>query len=353
MKLKGLKRYHVGGVYYVYHRDSGKRLPAHLPEDHPDFLDAYFDAVHGKREKPSENEVTRNSIEDLSRRYLASHEFAALSKNYQDVRRRDLNRLRRQNDGAVARLQIHQIRSAHIIADMDKLAPNPANERRKTWSALCAFAVSRQIIQSDPVKTVSKVATPKSGGHVPWTFEEIAKFRAYWPHGTKQRLAFEICYWFGCRISDAVNLGDGNLTHDGWFAFKQQKTGGEVFVPFNRRLPEFAVPADLDQLKLSLAARNRRPGSTYLETQEGKPRSAKGATGWFADAARAAGLPAGKTAHGLRKSRMIQHAENGATTKQIGAWSGHASLKEIEHYTRDADKKRILTPSALETGKFY
>ena len=49
---------------------------------------------------------------------------------------------------------------------------------------------------------------------------------------------------------------------------------------------------------------------------------------------------------------MILLAERGATLHQIAAWSGHETLKEIEHYTKKANNKRILTPSVLETGEF-
>jgi len=55
-----------------------------------------------------------------------------------------------------------------------------------------------------------------------------------------------------------------------------------------------------------------------------------------------------------RKSRMILHAESGANIHQIAAWSGHEPLKEIERYTKRAEKRRLLSPgpSALKTGKF-
>jgi len=56
----------------------------------------------------------------------------------------------------------------------------------------------------------------------------------------------------------------------------------------------------------------------------------------------------------LTKSRMILHAERGANIHQIAAWSGHETLKEIERYTRAAEKRRLLSPepSVLETGLF-
>jgi integrase len=128
-------------------------------------------------------------------------------------------------------------------------------------------------------------------------------------------------------------------------------------VPFNRPLPHFATPEDLANLKRAIAAMGERSG-TYMLTEEGNPRSQKAASSWFSKAARKAGLPLGQSSHGLRKSRMILHAERGATIHQIAAWSGHETLKEIERYTREVGKRRLLTPgtapfsSWLETGEF-
>ncbi|MEZ5723420.1 MAG: hypothetical protein R3D59_19070 [Paracoccaceae bacterium] len=108
---------------------------------------------------------------------------------------------------------------------------------------------------------------------------------------------------------------------------------------------------DLEQLKHAMAAMNWR-GETFLETEYGERWSQEAASSWFSKAAREAGIE-GRTSHGLRKSRMILHAERGATMKQIGARSGQETLKEIERHIRKAEKKRLLTPSALETGEFY
>jgi integrase len=113
----------------------------------------------------------------------------------------------------------------------------------------------------------------------------------------------------------------------------------------------FAVKEDRDHLVKALKAMGKRP-DFFTRTAYGKPRSVKGASQWCSEKARQAGLPKGRTSHGLRKSRMIIHAENGAAIHEIAAWSGHETLKEIERYTRKANRRRILTPSALETGEF-
>ncbi|MBI6630988.1 tyrosine-type recombinase/integrase [Pontibaca salina] len=179
---------------------------------------------------------------------------------------------------------------------------------------------------------------------------DIEKYRAYWPYGSKQRVAMELQYWAGARISDTRKLGPGHVDGDGWLNFVQQKTGSEVSVPFQRVLPSFAEPADLDHLMKAIAAMCSEE-NIWLATQFGTMRSEKSASQWFAKAARAAGL-VGRTSHGLRKSRMILHAENGASSKEIAAWSGHETLKEVERYVRGADRRKLLTPSVLQTGEF-
>ena len=109
-------------------------------------------------------------------------------------------------------------------------------------------------------------------------------------------------------------------------------------------------PHDLDLL---FDAINAMPDQeeTWLATNGGKVRSEKGASQWFSANARKAGL-SGLGSHGLRKSRMILHAENGASSKEIAAWSGHETLKKIERYVKGADRRKLLTPSVLETGEF-
>ncbi|PZX18408.1 site-specific recombinase XerD [Palleronia aestuarii] len=355
MKLKGLKRYESGGIKYVYHRATGSQLPAHLPEDHPDFLAAYLAACNQGAAKPPKvvELVKPNSVADIVAQYLRSHSFKGLSESYRDVRRRDMMRLLAVNDGAVGRVAFASVRPEHIRHQMDSMERNPANERLKSWSALGEFALGRRLIITKPTEGVKKLKVEATQGYLPWTFSDISKYRSRWEYGTEERIAFELQYWAGSRISDTVGLGPKNVDDDGWLVFIQEKTNSEVSVPFDRGLPKFAVAEDLEHLRLAIAAMGERT-ETFMLTVHGKPRSRKGASQWFSERAQMANVPAGKTSHGLRKSRMILHAERGANIHQIAAWSGHETLKEIERYTKRAERRRLLSPepSALETGKF-
>jgi len=337
--LKGLKRARQDGKLYIYHRATGIRMPD-LPENHPDFIKAYQaaqDAQANGTARPRGPDRTRpGTIAATWQAYLRSDTYRSLSDSYRDVRRRDGFKLARK----APTVPVASIRAHHIRNDLATLAPNAARERRKTWRALMAFALERGLITGDPSRAVAPPKTPRSTQHRPWTAEDCAAFRAHWPIGTRQRAAFELLHWTGARISDVIRMGPGMISRDGWLEFSQMKTGGKVAIPFSRTPPAFAPAKDLAQLHAALDALPDRH-MTWVTKHGGGSRSHKSASQWFSAAARAANLQ-GLTAHGLRVTRARHLAEHGATTHQIGAWTGHESLKEIDHYSRSASRKIML-----------
>jgi hypothetical protein len=82
----------------------------------------------------------------------------------------------------------------------------------------------------------------------------------------------------------------------------------------------------------------RRPA---IVTAHGKPRSKYGLGNDFAKWATEAGLPARCRLQGLKKSGMRRLAEDGATTHELMAISGHKTQSEVQRYTSAADKKRL------------
>ncbi|MEJ2019455.1 MAG: tyrosine-type recombinase/integrase [Maritimibacter sp.] len=354
-KLTGIKRYKSNGSTYCYHRATGKRLPL-LPVSHPEFLEAYRAAEEqANSRKPgdaSNRYVARDSIEDVARRYMLSENYQDLSESYRDVRRRDIARLLKQHDGKIAKVPFRSIQAKHVQQNRRQLSLNPANERLKTWRALFSFAIDEGIVIEDQTRSEKKrrhTGRKKRPGHLPWTESEISAFRKYHPYGTEQRAMFEVLFWVGSRISDARSLGKNNETKDGFLEYTQTKTGEVAFAPIGNDLPHFADRTDYAHFHRAIEAMG--PGrKAFTLTEQGNIRSQKSASQWFSAAAKAAGVT--KTAHGLRKSRMIRNAENGATSHEIAAWSGHESLKEVEHYTRGVNRKNLLKRSVLVTGKF-
>jgi integrase len=75
-------------------------------------------------------------------------------------------------------------------------------------------------------------------------------------------------------------------------------------------------------------------------TGQGKPFTEAGFGNWFRGAADAAGLK-GLASHGLRKAACRRLAEAGCSAHEIMSINGHTSLKEVQQYTRAADRAHL------------
>ncbi|WP_372835275.1 tyrosine-type recombinase/integrase [Puniceibacterium confluentis] len=188
-----------------------------------------------------------------------------------------------------------------------------------------------------------KPARAKSDGHPTWTHDQIAAFRAVYPIGGISRAIFELTCWTGARISDACKIGPQHIGRDGVLCYRQIKTGDAAYVPWNCHLPRFAVLADLEQFK---AANGAVRGLTFLQTGAGRPMSHKAAGHTLAETARSIGIE--RSAHGLRKTQAAVLAESGAAELEIGSWTGHRSLSEIVHYTREMNRRAAATGTHAE-----
>lgn len=338
-KLKGIRRVRQDGKVYRYHRATGARLPDEIPEDHLDFLEAYLKAERGAQKPPVRRAAAPGSVAHAWGEFARSDAYRALSSAYRDNIARHAREIIRRG-GTVP---LAQIRPRHIEADMNDLSQNARRMRLKTWRALLAFH------GLDHATQVKAPRAAKSQRHARWDQPHLDVFRARWPIGTQQRLAFAIMLYTGCRISDAIRLGPGML-REGWICFDQKKTGGRVEIPLHAPLPDFADHIAHAELVKALAAIGDKH-MTWIITAHGSSRSEKAASMWFSAACRAAGLTNGsrRTAHGLRVTCASGLADRGATTRQIGAWTGHESLAEIEGYTKAADKRRMLSGNGTRT----
>lgn len=333
--LDHVQTIHKGGKVYRYYRAPGKarvRLPD-LDPAHPDFLAAYVAAAGA----PAALRSTAGTISALVESYLASRTHRQHSAVYRLMMLRESDAIRSRAGAARA---LH-LRADHIRADIAALDPHAAGKRLKAWRLICKHAVEAGLLPANPAQMVDRPKPPKSDGHLPWSDQDIASFRAHWPVGSMQLAAMELLHWTGARISDAVRLGPGMIDKGGVLVFRQNKTAEQAFVPWTCRLPDYASGMEGDRGKMheALAALPSRH-LTWLVTEFGTARSHKAFGQYLAGAARAAGVA--RSAHGLRKARAIALAEAGATTHQIAAWTGHLTLKEVEHYTRKADRRRAV-----------
>jgi integrase len=339
-RLKYLDRvgeFPSGNPRFYFRPPGGKRVPMpDLPRDDPKFLKAYAAAAAGRPE-PTRGRSAPGSIAAGVAGYLNSEHYLTLATSTRGVWRRALDDIRaRYGRGLLA-----DLRPAHIRKDLAPLAAHAANNRLKVWRAFCRWALDMGLTEIDAARDVRPRPTPTSDGFTPWTRADVAAFRARWPIGTAQRLAFEIMHHTGAAIGDACAMGDHNLK-DSWIVYTRAKSRTIAASPFTGG-PDWFEPSD--DLRRALDARPARH-LLWLTTAAGAPRSPKAARQWFAAAARAAGIE-GKTAHGIRKHRAQVFRENGATPDQRMAILGHDTSNQEAHYSKAADLRRIIARTDL------
>lgn len=123
-------------------------------------------------------------------------------------------------------------------------------------------------------------------------------------------------------------------------SFIQEKTGTEVVLRVTQELK-----TELDQWD--------RSGPTILVNARGKPWArANGLSTMMSEELQKAGLPKGLNVHGMRKLFAAGMADNGATTHEIAASTGHQTLSMVQLYTRSAERRKLAEGAVGKIQKF-
>lgn len=223
------------------------------------------------------------------------------------------------------------ITRANVQAGMAKRTPNAANNMLRALNSLFGWAVSMELMPTNPCDGIRKRRPPKTNVHT-WTQDQIDHARSQWPSGSKWRLALEIGAMGGLAAADAVKLGPRHIQPSGEMIIARTKTGVQQ---------QFTPPPSLaNEIALAPLA------FTYLQKNRGNPLSPKAFASAFSRACDDIGLPPECTYHGLRRYRATSLAEMQFTVWQIMTWLGWDSISEAELYTRKADRNAISGRSA-------
>jgi integrase len=308
---------------FYFRRAGFKKLPLPGLPWSPEFMAAYEEALAGQPAKAGTARVKPGTLRALAVSYFASPAFLATKPSTQYAYRNVIDRLCIEHGDKRAGL----LQREHVVRLMASRAGRPAaaNTLRRALRALMTHAVEIGLRPDDPTRDVKPIRI-RSDGYHSWTDEEITQFEARHPVGTRARLAFALLLYTGQRRSDVVHMGRQHV-RGGVLQVRQVKTGIEVSMPIHPALAAILAESPTDHL-------------TFLTTQYGRPFTSNGFGHWFLDMCRQAGLHH-CSSHGLRKAAARRLAEAGATVHEIGAITGHASLKEIARYTRAADRKRL------------
>ena len=114
-----------------------------------------------------------------------------------------------------------QERHIREIRDEKAEFPEAANSRLKALRQLFVWAKAAGHVTTNPALEVKRLGRASEGFHT-WTDDEVARFEAAHPIGSKARLAFALLRYTGVRRSDVVKLGKG-MERDGALHFTVTK----------------------------------------------------------------------------------------------------------------------------------
>ena len=277
----------------------------------------------GRPVQPRTDMGKEGTISALIGHYYQRPEFLMLAASSKKSRRRLLERFRIEHgDKSVAGLK-----RRHIIAIQGAMSAHPdaANRVLDALRILMRVALDLEWRADDPTHGVTGLRYEVVGYHT-WTEDEIEQFKAFYPQGTRQRLAFDLMLYTGQRRSDMVKMGSADID-GGRIRVKQLKTKKELWIPMH---PHLATSI----------AKQGMGTQTILVTGFGKPFSSAGFGNRMRDWCNAAGLPH-CASHGLRKAMARRLAEAGCTNAQIKAITGHETDAEVNRYIAEANQEAL------------
>ena len=209
-----------------------------------------------------------------------------------------------------------------IIETIGATKPGMANLTRAVLKRVLRYAVDRGWRNDNPA---AGIAPYKIGTRHTWSDEQLEAYEARWKLGTRERLAYATLLYSGQRGGDVVKMA---RPKGATVKLVQEKTGTEMVIPVH---------------PIWRAAINAGPsnGVRLIGDERGRPIKRPALTLLIRRAAEAAGLPSECTAHGLGKALSRRLAEDGRSSKQIAAMTGHKSLREIERYTDAASQAKL------------
>lgn len=317
----------------VWYFRRGKGLRVRLPEfGSAEFDAAYARALAGETTPDNSRAPAMGSLASLIAQYRLSSAFRA----YSPATRRQRDNIFLHIIEKAGNQPARAVTRAHVIDMREKLADRPAQARNwlDALRGLFRWAVETGRLSADPTDRVTNPPRRKGQGFEIWAVEEVERYRAHWPLGTRQRLWLEVLIGCGARRGDAVTLGRQHI-RDGLLMFRTEKSGSHVtaYAPI--------PPAMLEAIEAGPCG-----DLTFIVGDRGHALTKESFGNCFKAACRQAGIE-GKSAHGLRKFAATAWAENGLTESELESIFGWTRGSQMAaHYTREAAREALARNAA-------
>jgi integrase len=220
--------------------------------------------------------------------------------------------------------------TAAFLHMRDKFPSGAGHNLIKALRAAYAFGVERELVKSaDAIQSVRKEHRTGEGA-VAWSVEDFQNFIAHHRRGSTARLWILLSLNTLPRIGDVPGLGWPHV-HDGVLSYQPSKRGSApVSVPL------------LGWLQEELERHPKAKNGPFIRTEAGAPfRSSEALRNRIQKWTAAAGLPRGRTQHGVRKGAAALLVAAGATQYEVMSVMAHTEAKTSEVYTRSAERGRL------------
>jgi integrase len=334
-----------GRVRHYFRRRGYKRIPLPGLPGSEQFMAAYRQALGGEPPKIEigASRTIAGTVNDLVAAYLdcspgSTSPHKSKAPTTQQGRRTNLEAFRlKHGDKRVFRTEpngkrVMLLTREHLQKTINEKASSPFAQRNllSALRAMFKWAVGEGRVPENPTLGVEREKI-KSTGYKTWSEADIERYEAKHPIGPRARLAFALLLYTGQRRGDVVQMGPQHV-HKGILTIDQGKTeGGEeshLEIPVHPKLQKIIDATPTVGMR------------TFLVTKFGKPYTPGGFGNWFRERCDEANCP-DIAAHGLRKGCARRLAEIGCSAHEIAAITGHASLAEVERYTKAANRKRL------------
>lgn len=347
----------------VVHLPKGPVTSREVREAHKIALEAYQ-----RQEDAAPAQVKKKTGTTLSgalSRYLETPAFEAMEHSTREKRRYILTALCKSGIPGVGRWG--DVALADITRDNIKAM---LIAREKTPSACRNLLVALQHFfservgsgnmkeQANPVLGIrlERRVTKRFGKYPTWKQSHVEAFRAKWGPETMERLAFEVMYATGMAVADAIRFSR-SWVEGGLIPYFRRKTATKGLPVFTRELRDAIAACPLVQ--------SDNPFEPVLRDQLGRVWYVVGEqpmddddhkhlwrnqdfSQWFTKACRAAGIPDGISAHGVRKRAACDDALKGWNTKKLMSKFGWTDPKEAARYTLEAEMELEMRAEAAK-----
>jgi integrase len=324
---------HGRGAWY-FRRGHGPRIRIRAEFGTPEFEAEYSAALDGGPLQVVGKKAAAGTLAWLWERYRETTAWSELASATRRKREYIMVHVLETSRAVL----VKDITKRHIMAGLDRRKDTPAQASHflDTMRGLFGWAADAEHVKANPTIGVKRPAKSKTGGFAAWTEDDVDKYEARWPVGSKERVWLAVLLYTGLRRSDAVVIGRQHV-RNGVATIVTKKTKTTIVIPILSVLQGILDAGPTGDL-------------AFICGDHGRPLAENSLSNYFRVACNAGGIPVGKSAHGVRKIGAIRAAHAGATVAELNAIFGWTGERMALHYIREADRARLAKGAMSKLG---